>query len=379
MTTVSRQARISMHNENGLKIGLFGANCSSGRCVTLLEERWSGSWADCLALAKLADDVGIDFMLPVGRWKGYGGDTDYQGATLETVTWASGLLASTKRITVFGTVHAPLFHPLIAAKEFVTADHIGQGRFGLNVVCGWNEGEFDMFGVAQRDHERRYDYAHEWIDVVKRAWSTEGDWDYAGEYFKLKGVRTNPKPFGGSHPVTMNAGASPKGRAFALKNCDAFFTTASRTDPEQTAAKVREIKAEALGYGREIGVYTVGVVTCRPTMREAEEYHHYATVERADWNAVRDILALKNISPETVGDEAYAAQRTAYANGMGGLPIVGDPDHVAQVLAGLTRAGLSGIGISFVNYGAELPFFADEVLPRLQKLGVRAPTMGGNA
>ena len=64
------------------------------------------------------------------------------------MTWASGLLAATKRITVFGTVHAPLFHPIIAAKQMVTADHIGEGRFGLNIVVGWNEGEFEMFGVA---------------------------------------------------------------------------------------------------------------------------------------------------------------------------------------------------------------------------------------
>ena len=120
-TKITRATRVSMHNDNALKIGLFGANCSSGRAVTLLEERWSGEWKDCLALARVADEVGIDFMLPIGRWKGYGGDTDYQGATLETVTWASGLLASTKRMTVFGTVHAPLFNPLIAAKEFVTA------------------------------------------------------------------------------------------------------------------------------------------------------------------------------------------------------------------------------------------------------------------
>ena len=124
-----------MHNSNALKIGLFGANCSSGRCVTLAQERWTGNWDDTLELAKMADDAGIDFMLPIGRWKGYGGDTDYQGSTLETMTWASGLLSATKRITVFGTVHAPLFHPLIAAKEFVTADHIGHGRFGLNTVC----------------------------------------------------------------------------------------------------------------------------------------------------------------------------------------------------------------------------------------------------
>ena len=131
-----------------LKLGLFGANCSSGRAVTKVPERWSGSWPDCLRLAQMADGAGIEFMLPVGRWKGYGGDTDYQGETFETVTWACGLLAATERMTVFGTVHAPLIHPLIAAKQFVTADHIGNGRFGLNVVCGWNEDEFDMFGAT---------------------------------------------------------------------------------------------------------------------------------------------------------------------------------------------------------------------------------------
>src|SRR5204862_174713 len=106
-----------------------------------------------LKLAKMADEVGLDFLLPIGRWKGYGGDTDYQGATLETITWATGILASTRRVTVFGTVHAPLFNPVIAAKEMVTADHIGEGRFGLNIVVGWNEGEFQMFGVKQRDQE----------------------------------------------------------------------------------------------------------------------------------------------------------------------------------------------------------------------------------
>ena len=147
--------RVAMYNENALKLGLFGANCSSGRYVTKVPERWSGSWDDNALLAQMADRAGIDFLLPIGRWKGYGGDTDYQGATLETVTWACGLLAKTERLTVFGTVHAPLISPLIATKEFVTADHVGEGRFGLNVVCGWNEGEFEMFGATLRDHEAR--------------------------------------------------------------------------------------------------------------------------------------------------------------------------------------------------------------------------------
>src|ERR1700731_4675202 len=127
--------RIAMYNGNALKIGIFGAHCSSGRSATKVPERGSASWPDCLRLARMADEAGIDFMLPIGRWKGYGGETDFPGETLETGTWAAGLLAATERITVFGTVHAPLFNPIIAAKEFVTADHIGEGRFGLNLVA----------------------------------------------------------------------------------------------------------------------------------------------------------------------------------------------------------------------------------------------------
>ena len=232
--------RMAMYNNNKLKIGLFGANCSSGRAVTLVPERWTGSWEDCLALAQLADKNGVDFMLPVGRWKGYGGDTDYMGSTFETITWATGLLAKTKRIICFGTVHAPLFHPIIAAKQFVTADQVGEGRFGLNIVVGWNEDEFQMFGVTQREHEARYEYAQEWIEAVKKAWGPEEDFDYTGRYIKIQKVRSKPKPYGGARPLIMNAGASPVGRAFAVKNCDAFFTQASRTSMTETAQRVKE-------------------------------------------------------------------------------------------------------------------------------------------
>lgn len=363
--------RMAMYSRNRLQIGLFGANCSSGRAVTKVPERWSGNWPDNRRLARMADDAGIDFLLPIGRWKGYGGDTDYQGATLETITWASGLLASTRRVTVFGTVHAPLFNPVIAAKEMVTADHIGEGRFGLNIVVGWNEGEFEMFGVKQRDHEQRYAYAQEWIDVIKKIWSAQEPFDFAGTFLNMKGVIGKPKPCGGTRPVIMNAGASPTGQAFAIRNCDAFFLQASRTSLDETAQRVATAKAGAKEYGRELGVYTVGVVTCKPTKKEAEDYYHHCIVEHADWSAVDGILALKNISPETVPMEEYLTTRSQYAQGMGGLPIVGDPDHVASQLIDLSKAGLTGIAVSLVNYIDELPFFCDEVLPRLERAGIR--------
>jgi FMNH2-dependent dimethyl sulfone monooxygenase len=363
--------RVAMYNANRLKIGLFGANCSSGRAVTQVPERWSGSWPDNLKLARLADQAGIDFLLPIARWKGYGGDTDYQGATLETLTWAAGLLAVTSRITVFGTVHAPLFNPVTAAKQIVTADHIGQGRFGLNLVVGWNEGEFEMFGVEQREHEARYDYAQEWLDVLKLIWSPKDDFDFNGRYLQLKGVRIKPKPVAGARPLIMNAGASDTGRAFAVKNCDAFFLQASRVSTEETAGFVKKAKDLAHQHGRAIGVFTVGVVTCRRSQKEAEDYYRHAILDNADYSAIDAILGMKNITPETKGVEEFERQRRFYANGMGGLPIIGDPDQVAKTLADLSGAGLTGIGISLINYFNELPFFCDEVLPRLERLGVR--------
>jgi len=331
--SASMQNRIAMYNDNALKIGLFGANCSSGRSATKVPERWSASWADCLALARLADEAGLDFMLPIARWKGYGGDTDFHGRTLETVTWAVGLLCATKNITVFGTIHAPLFHPLIAAKEFVTADHISEGRVGVNIVVGWNEGEFDMFGVKQREHDARYDYAQEWIDVLKQAWSHDDTFDFKGRYLQLKAARAYPKPYGDTRPLLMNAGSSDVGQAFALRNCDAFFvaTAGSRTSLASNATKVAEVKTAAQKLDRQIEVFTVGQVICRPTQKEAEDYYRHVNIENADWGAIDGMLANKNITPQTIPSEEYEKKRSYFAaNAVGGYPFVGTPDRVAE-------------------------------------------------
>jgi alkanesulfonate monooxygenase SsuD/methylene tetrahydromethanopterin reductase-like flavin-dependent oxidoreductase (luciferase family) len=228
-----------------------------------------------------------------------------------------------------------------------------------------------MFGVEQRAHQARYEYAQEWIDVIKMIWSDRDDFDFQGRYLYMKGIRGKPKPYGGTRPVIMNAGASPTGQAFAVTNCDAFFLQASRTSLEESAARVRRAKDAARAQGREIGCYTVGVVTCRPTKKEAEDYFHHCIVERADWSAVDGILALKNISPQTVPMQEYLTQRSQYAQGMGGLPIIGDPDHVAAQIADLSKAGLTGIAISLVNYLDELPYFIDEVIGRLERMGLR--------
>jgi dimethylsulfone monooxygenase len=369
-------ARTSMYNANALKIGFFGTNCSSGRSMTTIPERWSGSWEDNLTFARMADEAGIDFLLPIARWKGYGGDTDYQGTTFETISWATALLAETKRLTIFGTVHAPLFHPLIAAKQMVTADHVSHGRIGLNVVCGWNEDEFDMFGVKKRDHEDRYRYGQEWLDVVRLAWDRD-DFDYEGEFFNLHGVREKPKPYGGTRPLLMNAGQSPVGRAFAVRNCDAFFTAIPSTTFEtnafgDAAGVTAKARAEAQAHGRSIGVYTAGVVVCRPTAAEARAWHEY-TIANADWALVDRVIERMAPQRREGWTEDINVLRMSYVNGHSGFKLLGDPDDVAGGLAAISAAGFDGVAINFVNFNDEFPYFRDEVLPRLERLGIRAP------
>ncbi len=69
------------------RIGLFGMNCSNGMCMTTAPEHWDCSWDNNVTAAKMADEAGFDFLLPIGRWHGYKGVTDTEGSTFETITW----------------------------------------------------------------------------------------------------------------------------------------------------------------------------------------------------------------------------------------------------------------------------------------------------
>ena len=128
----------------------------------------------------------------------------------------------------------------------------------------------------------------------------------------------------------------------------------------------------AAAHEREIDIYTVGVVTCRPTMREARDYHDHCIVEQADWDAVDNILDMRKVDRTSVSPEELDQLRRHVAHGLGGVPIIGDPDHVAGELARFAEAGITGMGFSFVNYADELPFFCQEVVPRLRRMGLRA-------
>ena len=65
-----------MHGGNRFKLGLFGLNCSGGLTMTKAPERWDASWENNLRATRLAEQAGLEFVLPVARWHGYRGETD---------------------------------------------------------------------------------------------------------------------------------------------------------------------------------------------------------------------------------------------------------------------------------------------------------------
>ena len=217
-----------LRRPNRFKLGVFSMNADGGLAITRAPERWGASWEDNLAAAQYADRAGLDFLLPIARWRGFGGETHAREHSFETFTWAAGLAAATRDIALFMTVHVPLVHPLYAAKGLATVDHISAGRAGLNIVCGWNPAEFAMFGAPLV--ERGYDQAREWLSVIERAYAAKSPFDFEGEYFRLKGVVSRPASLQSPRPVTMNAAFGEPGRAFAAERCDYLFSTFSRLE-----------------------------------------------------------------------------------------------------------------------------------------------------
>ncbi len=350
------------------KLGIFAANCSNGMSVTKVPEHWDASWDNNLRLARMCDDAGIDFLLPIARWIGYGGrDMNFQRDVLETTTWAAGLLAATRRIAVVTTIHTAVTNPVVAAKQIATLDQIGHGRAGLNVVAGWNAPEYAALGLElPPEHTRRYAFAQEWLEVIRLLWESEGIVDFEGAFFKLKQAHSHPKPVRGTVPM-INAAGSAEGRVFAVQNAQFLFTPA--IDLARSSAEITALKAQAAAAGRSLDVLTFSHVVCRRTEKEAQDYYQHCLAE-TDWEATDNLVALQFAHAKSFPHDLLALIRERMAAGHGGFPLTGTPEQVAHGILSLVEAGFGGTTLSFVNYVDEFPFFRDEVMPILREQGV---------
>ena len=333
-----------------------------------LDGRLDITWANTVALAKLAEEMEFEALVPVARWQGWGGKTNPQGPGFEAYTWAAGIAASVPKVGVVSTSHITINHPIIAAKQSAAIDHISDGRFILNIVTGWVQPEIEMFGQPMLSHEERYACAEEWLAIVKRLWTEDDSFDHEGRFFKIKKGYLAPKPIQYPYPAIMNAGASELGRHYAVKNCDLVFTVIRTGGLEECTKHVQAYHALAREYGRDIKVWTLVNIVQGETEKEARDFYNYYVHQQGDWAAAKNMVEIFSLetNKRNVPPERMKPLQEAFIQGWGGLPVVGTREQVVDTLATLSKAGLDGLLVAFPRYEEGLRDFRDKTYPLLQ-------------
>lgn len=372
-----RSSRI-LSSPNRFKLATFGFNSQGGSTITSAPGTVDTDWDQQVRIAWLSEAANIEAIVPGARWRGYGGDTDFQGRSFETLSWAAGLAAVTQAVQVFATVHFTTINPVRLAKTIATIDHIARGRLGINWVAGWNVAEIEMFGGTQREHDERYDYADDYLALLNQLLSTSGESAYHGPYFDLESLFSEPKPIQSPRPVYMSAGGSPRGRRFAGTQADINFVS-TQGGPDGMRAIIAETKADAKTLGRDVRVFGQSSIFCADSEQEAKDYLDYCVTEKGDFAAANNLMDWLFSTTQANDGKARGAMPPHIRQeilkklvaGHGGSLLVGTPTQVVEQMVALADLGMDGTTLSWVDFEAGLDQFREKILPLMIEAGLR--------
>jgi len=349
-------------------LAVFSSNMAGGTNLTHAPGPPVVTWDETVRIARAAERAGFDAIVPVARWRSPSTTSDPAAhRSFETFTWAAGVAASTERIHVFATFHVPTVHPVRAAKEIATVDHISGGRLGVNVVAGWNATEFEMFGIELDEHDDRYAVAGEWIELLERIWAGPQPFDVDGAHFRARGVISEPRPVQSPRPVVMSAGFSPAGRAFAARHADLNFVITP--DREAARTSIAEVKALARAGGRELRVWGAAHVLCRDDDARAQADYVRVVRDHGDRDGAR--AAIASLMGGSQSARFSPEMEDAAIFGFFATPIVGSPEHVVEQFARMRADGLDGAAVSWVDYEEGIEQFGEVLAPLMADAGLR--------
>ena len=312
-------------------------------------------------IAILAEETGLDFIMSMAKWRGYGGVTEQWRHALDSQMLMAALAAVTKRVKVLTTIHTLLQNPAVTAKMIATLDLISHGRAGLNIVTGAYKGEFEQMHAWQNSvgHDERYDLADEWITIIKRLW-TEESVTFNGKYFQMDDCQSDPKPV--KPPFLVCAGTSTRGMRFTADQVDAMFCGGK--DDAELAKLSTSVKAMSRESGRTIKTYTMMNLVIGETDAAAQvEADHYR--EGFDMEACKGMMRAYGFLDAEIGKENSFVQnaRSSFMS----AKIIGSADTVANRLIELIEfCDLDGIMLIFPEYLKGMSIFASEIMPKIR-------------
>ena len=341
----------------------------------------------------------------------------------DPVPLATAMGVATSQLGIVATLSTLAYPPFMTARLASTMDSLLGGRFGWNIVTSAEDLAAQNFGLDRLPpREVRYEMADEYVDLVRRLFES---WDpdavvvdreagvyadhtkvrpihFRGKHFASRGpLNTVPSPQ--HRPAFVQAGASPRGRAFAARNADSIIAIAN--GPEGMKAFRDDVRAKAVEAGRdpdEIKVLFCVTPVLGETDEEARQRHHRAVHDpEFIHNILAQVSALTGIdfaqfdldSPlprrlETNGEQGSLDQFQQWGSGKtvrelvldsaGGLvssvELIGTPDTVADRM-GEVMDEVGGDGFMITTpllrlnrrYIAEI---ADGLVPALQRRGL---------
>ncbi|WP_342363091.1 LLM class flavin-dependent oxidoreductase [Terrarubrum flagellatum] len=303
----------------------------------------------------------------------------FHSSSPESILVAQHVASITQRLKLM-IAHRPGFTaPTVAARQFATLDHLSGGRVGVHIITGGDDNELAQDG----DHltkDERYARTSEYLDIVRREWSSAEPFDYDGAYYKVRRAFSEVKPVGeGGIPIYFG-GASDAAIAVAGKHADIYALWG------ETYAQVRELTARVTAAAAPHGRSPRFSVSLRPILADTEEAA-WAKADRILAQAKARIessgFARRDQGPPNEGSRRLLAAAAQGARldkrlwtGLAALTgakgnstsLVGTPDQVADAILDYYDLGVSTILIRGFDPAPDALQYGQELIPRVRAL-----------
>lgn len=350
-----------------MNVGVFIPIGNNGWLISENAPQYKPSFALNKAITLKAEAYGLDFVLSMIKLRGFGGKTEFWDHNLESFTLMAGLAAVTSRIKLYATAPTLCIPPAVAARMASTIDSISDGRFGLNLITGWQKPEYSQMGLwpGEAYFARRYEYLSEYAQILRELWET-GRSDLKGEFFQMDDCRLSPRP---QAPMKLIcAGQSGAGMDFTARYADYNFCFGKGVNTPTafapTVARLAEAKAKT---GREVSSYVLFMIIADETDAAAHaKWEHYKA--GADEAAIA-WLGLQSAADTRSGSDTNVRQMadpTSAVNiNMGTL--VGSFASVAAMLdAVMTVPGTGGVLLTFDDFVTGVEDFGTRIQPLME-------------
>ena len=351
-----------------MKLGVFIPIGNNGWLISTTSPQYKPSFELNRTVVEKAEGFGFDFALSMIKLRGFGGPSEFWDYNLESFTLMAGLAAVTRRIELFATIGVLTMPAPLVARMAATIDSISGGRFGVNVITGWQMKEYSQMGLWPGDahYQHRYEHCEEYVTVMKELWA-DGRSDFKGRFLSMDDCRCLPLP---SRPIPIVcAGQSDRGTRFAAEYADYNFVSRHGiNEPTKVAPSVaRLVEATAL-TGRRCGALVLTMIIADETDEAAfAKWEHYKTGT--------DLEAMRYRDNQAGGDAAAGPEATVRnftASTEQKLPsaqnvLIGSYASIAAMLDELAEVpGVEGAMLTFDDFVVGMEQFGSRIQPLMR-------------